>query len=258
MSTRRRSPETHNRKSARKAVRNLVEFKGIRRQGDRQYRRTVRHLYDGPAGAMLKVGSKICLHEPLVGRMLRSGQFDVSRFRSILDVGSGAGQILGHLVNVVDPETRLVASDLSPNMLKRARQRVKSDRPVYVAADMTRLPFADDSFECVTCGWVIEHLLDPRPGLKELCRVLKPGGSLLLLATEDTYPGALVSRTWKCRTYNRDELCEACREAGLPWEKELWFTPVHRLFRMGGILVEARKPCQPAVESVVADSHCDA
>jgi ubiquinone/menaquinone biosynthesis C-methylase UbiE len=107
---------------------------------------------------------------------------------------------------------------------------------------MTRLPFADASFDCVTCGWVIEHLADPTPGLRELGRVLKPGGSLLLLATEDTYSGAIVSRTWKCRTYNRQELRDACTASGLPWHEQLWLTRVHKFFRMGGILVEAQKP----------------
>jgi ubiquinone/menaquinone biosynthesis C-methylase UbiE len=134
-------------------------------------------------------------------------------------------------------------------MLRRARRRVKSARPTYVAADMTRLPFPEGTFDCVTCGYVIEHLPDPRPGLEEIGRVLKPGGSLLLLATEDTYSGAVVSRTWKCRTYNRDELRQSCEQSGLPWHDELWFTPVHRFFRMGGILVEAQKPAEEAPET---------
>jgi ubiquinone/menaquinone biosynthesis C-methylase UbiE len=233
---------TRPRKSPKAAIRRLMEFQGIRRLSEGQYRNRVRHMYDGPAGAVLALGSVLSLHEPLVGRMLRKGSFDVTRFRSILDVGSGAGQILGHLLKIVPAETRIVACDLSHTMLRRARQRVKSTRPVYIAADMTRLPFADGSFDCVTCGWVIEHLADPTPGLRELGRVLKPGGSLLLLATEDTYSGAIVSRTWKCRTYNRQELRDACTESGLPWHEQLWFTPVHKFFRMGGILVEAQKP----------------
>lgn len=214
----------------------------MRRLSERQYRTRIRDLYDGPAGAVLAVGSLLSLHEPLVGRMLRRRQFDVTRFHSILDVGSGAGQILGHLLKWTPVQTQIVACDLSHKMLRRARQRVKSARPWYIAADMTRLPFADASFDCVTCGWVIEHLADPRPGLTELGRVLNPGGSLLLLATEDTYSGAIVSRTWQCRTYNRKELQQACAEAGLPWHEQLWFTPIHKFFRMGGILVEAQKP----------------
>lgn len=219
-----------------------MEFRGIRRLTDGQYRSRVRQLYDGPAGAVLAMTSRLSLHEPLIGRMLRSGRFDVTRFRSILDVGSGAGQILGHLLKSTSPQTRIVACDLSHKMLIRARQRVKSNRPEFVAADMTRLPFADGSFDCVTCGWVIEHLSDPRPGLAEMGRVLRPGGRLLLLTTENTYYGLLTSHTWKCRTYSRQELRQACAESGLQWHEQLWFSPIHRFFRMGGILVEAHKP----------------
>jgi ubiquinone/menaquinone biosynthesis C-methylase UbiE len=223
-------------------LRRLVEFKGINSLSIQQYRNSIRHLYDGPAGAVLALGSLVSLHEPLVGQIFRSKKFDVSACRSILDVGSGAGQILGHLLKVTSPETLLVGYDLSHGMLRRARGRLNSQRPSYVAGDVTQLPFADQSFDCITCGWVIEHLADPRPGLQELARVLQPRGRLLLLATEDTLPGFVVSHTWKCRTYNRHELRAACEEAGLPWREQLWFTPVHRFFRMGGILVEAQKP----------------
>jgi ubiquinone/menaquinone biosynthesis C-methylase UbiE len=230
------------RKSPRKTLRRLVEFRGINGGTLAQYRSRIRHLYDGPAGAVLVFGSMICLHEPLVGRIFRREKFDVSDCHSILDVGSGAGQILGHLLKRTHRDTQLVAFDLSHGMLRRARSRLDSTRPSYVAGDLTQLPFADNSFDCITCGWVIEHLPDPRPGLAELSRVLQPGGRLLLLATEDTLPGMVVSRTWKCRTYNRHELRLACDEVGLPWRSQLWFTPIHRFFKMGGILVEAQKP----------------
>jgi ubiquinone/menaquinone biosynthesis C-methylase UbiE len=236
-----KSAEPEDRNTSKRTLRNLVEFKGIRKLSLGQYRNHVRRMYDGPAGAVLAVGSLISLHEPLIGHVFRSRKFDVRRFHDILDVGSGAGQILGHLLHEALPECRLVATDLSPQMLRRARNRIKSTRPGYIAADLTHLPFVDDSFDCITCGWVIEHLPDPKPGLGELGRVLRPGGSLLLLATEDTLSGAVVSRTWKCRTYNRAELQSACEEVGLPWQEQLWFTKVHEFFRMGGILVEAKK-----------------
>lgn len=238
------SPKRPKSRASNKVLRRLVEFKGIKRLSIQQYRSSIRHLYDGPAGAVLALGSFVSLHEPLVGQIFRSKKFDVSECRSILDVGSGAGQILGHLLKVTHPETQLIAYDLSHGMLRRARGRLNSQRPSYVAGDVTQLPFADKTFDCITCGWVIEHLADPQPGLRELSRVLQPAGRLLLLATEDTLPGFVVSQTWKCRTYNRQELRSACEEAGLPWREQLWFTPVHRFFRMGGILVEAQKPAQ--------------
>ncbi|MEX2285664.1 MAG: class I SAM-dependent methyltransferase [Planctomycetaceae bacterium] len=242
------------RRNPKPAIRRIVEFQGMRKLSLPQYRSHIRQLYDGPAGAMLAFGSLISLHEPLVGHILRSRKFDVSAHRTILDVGSGAGQILGHLLKEARPDALLIACDLSHQMLRRARLRLKSNRPAYIAGDMLRLPLADSCIDCATLGWVIEHLPDPQPGLQEIGRVLKPGGSALILATEDTFSGAIVSRTWKCRTYNRVELQRACEESGLPWKGQIWFTPVHRFFKMGGILVEAIKPAiapaaaAPAVE----------
>lgn len=222
-------------------LRKLLEFKDIPEDLNGNLD-AVQKVYDGPAGAVLSMASLVSLHEPLVGHLLRSKRFDVSRFENILDVGSGAGQILGHLLKTSRPSARLVAFDLSTEMLRRAKTRLRDRRPAYVSGDITRLPFAERSFDCITCGWVLEHLTDPTPALREFERVLQPGGSLLLLATEDTVTGAFCSRTWKCRTYNRAELKQACTDAGLGWEEEFWLTPVHRLLKVGGILVEATKP----------------
>lgn len=225
-------------------LRRIVESDAYRKLDEVEYRDHVKDVYDGPKGAMLSLASLMSLHEPLLGRMIRRRRFDITGARRILDIGSGAGQILGHLLKAADPQTEIIATDLSHQMLRRARNRIKSDRPEYVAADMTNLPFADETFDCITCGWVVEHLSDPRPALHEFRRVLAPGGSVLLLVTEDTYAGALTSRTWKCRTFNRREFEAACLESGLPWSCELFFTPIHRIFRMGGILVEAQKPAE--------------
>ena len=220
-------------------LRRIVEFKQAKHES--RLMDTVMEHYDGPAGAFLSLASLLSLHEPLLGHLMKSGRFDCSRFDSILDVGSGAGQILGHLLKLTHRDASLVAFDLSHEMLKRARARLKSDRPLYVSGDMTQIPFADGTFDCVTCGWVIEHLPDPAPGLSEFARVLKPGGSLLLLATEDTVQGAFTSRTWKCRTLNRSDLRRSCESIGLEWKKEFWFTPLHKLVGAGGIVVEAVK-----------------
>ncbi|NQT36300.1 MAG: class I SAM-dependent methyltransferase, partial [Planctomycetes bacterium] len=158
--------------------------------------------------------------------------------RNILDVGSGAGQLAKHVIRYADPEANLTCFDLSQEMLRRARNRMKSDRPNYVAADLTRLPFPDATFDCVTCGYVLEHLPDARTGLAELARVMMPGARMLLLTTEDNFGGAWTSRIWYCRTYNRRELFRTCEDLGLYWEKEIWFTRMHRMFRAGGICVE--------------------
>ena len=161
--------------------------------------------------------------------------------KNILDVGSGAGQIAKNLLKHADPQAHLTCSDLSREMLRRAKNRMKSDRPRFVVADLCRLPFADGSFDCVTCGYVLEHVPDARLGLAEMSRVMMPGARMLLLTTEDTFSGAMTSRMWYCRTYNRRELMKDCKELGLHWHKELWFTRMHKVFRVGGICVELVK-----------------
>src|SRR5262249_52778927 len=112
----------------------------------------------------------------------------------------------------------------------------------FVTADLTALPFPDESFDGVTCGYVLEHLPEPRTGLAELARVMRHGARMFLLVTEDTITGAWTSRIWCCRTYNRQDLKRLCDSLGLRWKKELWFTPVHRAVRAGGICVEIEKP----------------
>jgi ubiquinone/menaquinone biosynthesis C-methylase UbiE len=225
----------------RKIIQRLVENKLIRQVSYEEYRDKVRDVYGGRQGALLATASLLSLHITLGDRLLRERKFDLRGARQILDVGSGAGQIAKHLLKYADPGASITCCDLSPEMLCRARTRLKSSIPQHVAADLARLPFADESFDCITCGYVLEHLPDARLGLSEMARVMVPGGRMLLLTTEDSFSGAWTSRLWVCRTYNRHELYRTCRELGLEWHKELWFTRMHKLFRAGGICVEIQK-----------------
>lgn len=230
-----------NGKPQRKIFNRLVEKKMIHEVDLKEYKSHVRQVYAGPRGALLATASLLSLHTPLVERLFKSRKFDLAGAKNILDVGSGAGQISNHLLKFADPDAEITCFDLSPEMLRRARQRLKSARPMYLAADLTHLPFADETFDCVTCGYVLEHLPDPRTGLAELSRVMKPGGRMLLLTTEDSFGGAWTSYIWYCRTYNRPDLLKTCEEIGLKLRNELWFTRMHQMIKAGGICVELVK-----------------
>jgi dolichol-phosphate mannosyltransferase len=88
----------------------------------------------------------------------------------VLDVGCGSSRIIGALPR------GSVAVDILFRKLRYAR---KFDRPVVQASGF-RLPVRDESFSCVLCSQVIEHVPKKSPILDELCRVLKPGGRLVL------------------------------------------------------------------------------
>ncbi len=97
----------------------------------------------------------------------------------ILEVGVGTGKNFGFY-----PEhARITAIDFSPKMLEQA-QRKRERKQVSVDLDLMdvqRLYYADNSFDTVVASFVFCSVPRPRKGLKELYRVLRPGGQLLLL-----------------------------------------------------------------------------
>jgi ubiquinone/menaquinone biosynthesis C-methylase UbiE len=210
-----------------------------------EYRRFIENHYDGLPGALTAITGVITGHEALAGKLIHPGAFDVRSCRHILDAGCGNGRYSRFLLRRAAPDATITVFDFSFRMLERARRRLHSDRILPTRADLTHLPFADQSFDAAVCGWVLEHLPDPRPGLHELARVLRPEGKLLLLATEDTFTGAMCSRLWHCRTYNRAELRTVCQDCGFLWYHEHWFSRLHARLKLGGILVELHRA--PAV-----------
>lgn len=223
------------------ALQQAIESSRPRQQPYAEYRSFIQHHYDGLAGKLITLSGLFTLHSILAGQVLKPAAFDLRGCKRILDAGCGSGRHCKYILRRADADARLCAFDLSQRMLKRARRRFKTERIRFLAADLTRLPYADASFDAIICGWVLEHLPDPRPGLKELARVLQPGGKMLLMTTEDTVVGAMASNLWHCRTYNRRDLRKSCEECGLAWQRPLYFTDVHRYFRLGGIIVELRR-----------------
>jgi ubiquinone/menaquinone biosynthesis C-methylase UbiE len=224
-----------------KGIHKILESKKPRRQSFLDYRRFIQNHYDGLAGKLTGFTGLVTGHETLAGRLIQPSAFDIRGCKHILDAGCGNGRYTRVLLHHADRDARITGFDLSQRMLKRARRRVHSPRVSLVSADLTRLPYPDQYFDAIVCGWVLEHLPDPRPGLKELARVMQPGAKLLLLVTEDTLSGSMCSRMWHCRTHNRAELRRICQECGLRWERPLWFSRLHRVLRLGGIIAELKK-----------------
>jgi ubiquinone/menaquinone biosynthesis C-methylase UbiE len=222
-------------------LRTLLASKEIHRRDPEDYRQLVKDHYSGPAGWFTLLTGWLTGHESLAEDLFAPVQFDVRGCRRVLDAGCGNGRYLRFLLKRCDHDATLVGCDLCGKMLERARDRLKSDRPHLLSADITRLPYADATFDAAVCGWVLEHLPDLRQGLGELARVLQPNGKLLVLTTEHTLMGAICSRFYHAKTLRRSDLRAAAEGVGLSWRREFWWSKFHKLFRMGGIVVELGK-----------------
>jgi SAM-dependent methyltransferase len=105
----------------------------------------------------------------------------------VLDVATGTGRALLALGAVDDSEATIVGVDHSLPMLHQAQrdlgaggERGPLQRATLVQGDAHRLMFADGSFDAVTCLEALEFMRDPRQVVRELTRVLRPGGALLV------------------------------------------------------------------------------
>lgn len=98
-----------------------------------------------------------------------------------LDVCAGTGALLKELRYAVG-EGKVIGVDFSINMLKVAkREYEREDLVSLVCGDALNLPFRDNSFDCVTAAYCLRNLKDVRAGVREVMRVLKPGGRMVVL-----------------------------------------------------------------------------
>ncbi|HKG40329.1 MAG TPA: class I SAM-dependent methyltransferase [Conexibacter sp.] len=164
------------------------------------------------AGAALSVGQDPRWRAALV-RSVAAGPGD-----RVLDVATGTGMVAAALVRRTG--CQVTALDQSPHMLDGLRARLAADPALAAAIEPVEgqaesLPFADGAFDALTFTYLLRYVEDPAATLRELARVVKPGGTVgmvefgvparpLLRAAWRLYTrafmpvlGRLLSRDWQ-------------------------------------------------------------
>jgi demethylmenaquinone methyltransferase/2-methoxy-6-polyprenyl-1,4-benzoquinol methylase len=96
-----------------------------------------------------------------------------------LDVATGTGDLAIELARRVGPEGEVIGSDFSEGMLERARGKAPDVR--WEQANALALPWPDDAFDAATVGFGARNFSDLARGLREMARVVRPGGRVVVL-----------------------------------------------------------------------------
>ena len=108
------------------------------------------------------------------------GMLGAAPGRRLLDVGCGLGDDAATLAGLVAPGGAVVGVDGSRAMVEAARGRHGGVEGLsFEVADVAALPFDDASFDACRVDRVLQHVADPAPAVREMARVLRPGGVLV-------------------------------------------------------------------------------
>lgn len=107
----------------------------------------------------------------------------------ILDVGCGTGHLAAELAR---RGYQTWGTDLSEAMIQYAREHYDAER--FQTADIEKLPFPDNTFDGIVCLGVMEYLASDGPALREMRRVLKPGGHVVITTPSSICPFFYMDR----------------------------------------------------------------
>jgi len=148
-------------------------------------------------------------------------------------VGCGTGRALPGLRDAVGDTGVVIGLDLTPQMLAGARAQDRARFAGLVLADARRLPLGDTSVDAIFAAGLVMHLPDVAAGLRELARITRPGGSLVLFHPSGR--AALAARHG--RTLLPDDrlaeapLRESMAQAG--WQLTRYDDPPDRFLALG-------------------------
>jgi demethylmenaquinone methyltransferase/2-methoxy-6-polyprenyl-1,4-benzoquinol methylase len=138
-------------------------------------------------------------YERLLAEFIREAELTASsKPLRVLDCGVGTGTFALAFAHEWATPVCMNAVDVSDVMISNARQRLHQAglEVAFQRADVCALPYSDNQFDLVMAAHVLEHLPDPVVALKEMLRILKPGGWLVACLTRNSILGRYVHLKW--------------------------------------------------------------
>ncbi len=118
-------------------------------------------------------------------RRFAVGQLTVPKDGMVLDIATGTGDVALEIGRQTDNSVKIVGSDFTQGMLVLGREKIAEspyrDRILLVNAPCESMPHPDGIFNGITIAFGIRNVVDRQKGLREMARVLKPGGRAVIL-----------------------------------------------------------------------------
>ncbi len=156
--------------------------------------RRVRAVFDSVADRYDLMNDLMSFGIHRLWKRFAMGLLNVRPGQSILDLAGGTGDLARLLAPAVGSGGKVVVSDINEGMLERGRRRLADLGIVgnveFVLADAQTLPFPDSSFDAIIIAFGLRNVTDKDAALREMHRVLRPGGRAVVLEfSTPTLPG---------------------------------------------------------------------
>lgn len=146
----------------------------------------VHHVFENISEQYDSMNSIISFNRHIAWRKDVMKQMAVKKGTKALDVCTGTGDWAFALAEAVGEDGNVTGLDFSANMLKVAQEKQSKEQVAqlsFIQGNAMELPFSDDTFDYVTIGFGLRNVPDYDTVLKEMYRVVKPGGKVVCLET---------------------------------------------------------------------------